>query len=195
MSEVLAVVAVGAAGFAGTSLDNLVLIAALIRGDRRLTIPLCTGQLLASSTVVAVGLVAAEVADFAPERWVGWLGLIPVALGVRQLLLRRAGAGSPKAPFSGQLRSAGAAALLLAQSGDALAVFIPLFAETEEPWSWVLAGVVLAASGLLCVLATGLARLQIVGGTLDRVAHALVPFVLIGVGLYVLSDTATDVLR
>jgi len=195
MSEALAILAVGSAAFAATSLDNLVLLAVLIRGERRLARPLCTGQLLASFAVAVGGLLAAEVADWVPARWVGWLGIIPVTLGVQRLLRRHSGDAAVSARSVAPLRLTGATALLLAQSGDAFAVFIPLFAETEAPWSWLLAGIVLAWSAALCALALTLARLRVLAGAIDRFGHALVPFVLIGVGAYVLFDTATDVLR
>jgi cadmium resistance protein CadD (predicted permease) len=148
--------------------------------------------------VVTACIGAAFAANFAPQRWVGYLGLVPIALGVHELYRlyapnsREPTGPEPNAP---PIPALGVAGVMLANSADSLSALVPLFAETRDALLPLIALVVLAASAIGCWLARWISSHERLGPLIRRMAPRLVPFVLIGVGLYVLSDTGTDTLR
>jgi cadmium resistance protein CadD (predicted permease) len=153
------------------------------------------GALLAVSVMIALLMVAAVLADFVPTLWLGWLGLIPLALGLRELVRLRArvaGADATGADALPPIGAVGIAGVLLAHSGDSFGALAPLFAETRRGLLPLIAAVVLVLTLLACALARWIVSHPRVGPAIRSVAPRLVPFVLIAVGLYVLTDSPTD---
>ena len=183
--------------FAATNLDNLVLLVLVVSRPGQAPAHVVAGVLLASCVVLSIGLVAAFVADFVPRPWLGALGLFPIALGVRELYRLAMSASAEDAgtesdaPTLGVLAVAG---VMLVNSADSLSALLPLFAETRKALLPVIVVVVLAASVLGCGLARWIASHERFAPPLQRFGPKLVPFVLIAVGLYVLTNTGTDTL-
>ena len=126
-------VGVAVAAFASTNLDNLALLVALCADRRLRPRNIAFGQGLGMGVLVLASLAGAAGAFAAPPRWAGWLGLVPLALGVRGLVTL----GAPSNRAGPRLEAAGerdraqviaTAALTLAAGGDNLGVYIPLFA-------------------------------------------------------------------
>ena len=184
--------------FTATNLDNLILLVGVLSRPGQAFASVLSGALLSAGVLAALCLGAAFAADLAPQRWIGYLGVVPIALGLRELY-RLAAAGGAETGKDGAgaapIPAFGVAGILLASSADTLGALLPLFAETDDGLLPVLVAVMLAATLLGCELARRLASSQSLGPTLRRVGPRLVPIALIAVGIYVLSDTGTDTLR
>jgi cadmium resistance protein CadD (predicted permease) len=167
IEQVLEIVGVALAAFASTNIDNLLLLTVL------------QGQARQSKLAV----------------FCGYVGTLPIALGVYRLVSLRRSAGGGDAVAPAQALGAGAvAALTLANGGDTIAVLLPLFADTEDAMIGVLAGTIVGAAVLWFALARAIAKQDWVRRTLPRVERWLVPTLLIGVGFYILLNTSTDTL-
>jgi len=196
MEEILAIVGVALTAFVSTNTDNLVLLSILLgqRGQRRLAV--LFGYSAAIATLALLGLVAARLADELPDAALSYLGLIPLAMGLERLrraLLRSPASAEVHAPDA-TLGFAGVAVLMLSNGSDTLGVLLPLFAETPEPLTYFIALTVVVASLLWYALAHAIAGHPWVRARLGAVERWLVPILLIGVGLYILTDTPTDTL-
>ncbi len=144
---------------------------------------------------VLIGLIATRLADALPVDKIGYLGIVPIALGVYRLVSLRRSAGGGDAVAPAQALGAGAvAALTLANGGDTIAVLLPLFADTDDAMIWVLAATIVGAAMLWFALSRAIAKQAWVRRTLPRVERWLVPTLLIGVGFYILLNTSTDTL-
>ncbi len=190
----LSLIALTALAFAATNVDNVLLLVYVIgrRGQR--PGPVWVGALLTSATLVALCLAVAFAVDVAPQRWIGYLGVVPLALGMRELH-RLATARREPAEAARDAPPLGAAAVtgvLLANSGDTLGALLPLFAETRDALLFAIAATTLGMSAIGCALAYAIASHARVGPIVERVGAWLVPFALIAVGVYVLLDTTTD---
>lgn len=176
-------------------MDNLALLVALC-ADRRLTARnIAFGQGLGMSVLVLVSLAGAFGAFAAPPRLAGWLGLVPLALGVRGLVTL----GAPSDGLGLRLKAAGereraqviaTAALTVAAGGDNLGVYIPLFAagRSEIPLYLVL----FAAMTLAWLrLARWLAHRPWKRVRLGVLGWAVQPAVLTGLGLRMLASALT----
>jgi cadmium resistance protein CadD (predicted permease) len=136
---------------------------------------------------------AATGAETAPAHLLGYLGLIPLTLGLVGLVRLASGttgeAEAPEVVARGILPVSG---IMLANSGDTLAVFTSLFADTAEGLEiWVLATTVASAAAYAVLARWLVARAGVVRG-LKRYSRVALPFLLVGIGVYILANTGTD---
>jgi cadmium resistance protein CadD (predicted permease) len=69
-----------------------------------------------------------------------------------------------------------------------------VFADTAARLDWLIAAAVLVAAIGLVSLAAWSIQNPRVGPFVERYANRMAPFIMIGVGLYVLANTQTDVI-
>ena len=195
--QLAALVLVIGSAFVATNLDNLLILVGLLGGGARQSAAILFGYLAAAVTVLFVALLGGALGGLIDPALVGYLGLIPLLLGGYLLygaLFRPetpATAEGPAEPgVDPRLASAVSAfALMVSNSGDSIALFVPLFAESERD-----ALVLEIAAYLALILAwAGLAKL--IAGLLRRYGRVLVPLIMMAVGTYILLDTATDTLK
>jgi cadmium resistance protein CadD (predicted permease) len=194
-SDLLAAIALSVAGFLSTSLDNALLLIGFYAQREVHRRAAALGYLAAATIVVVAAYALGNVVDLAPARYVGYLGFIPMALGLYYLArlgLTQEGDGKGDG-------AAGAGALtvmlvMLANSADSLAVYITIFADTRDGFESVVLVTALACAVLLCGLAGRLMGWPRAAAVLRRFGRYLLPLLLILIGTYVLMDTRTDLL-
>jgi cadmium resistance protein CadD (predicted permease) len=186
MSELASVLGVGIPVFAATNADDLLLLAAFFADPRFRPRSVVAGQLLGIGALVLVSALAALAAFSLPPGWVALLGIAPLWLGLRAL--RAPGdASEPETPS----RPATApwlavAAVTVANGGDNLGVYIPLFARAPAAIP-AYAAIFAALTLLWCWAGHRLVHHAALGGRLRIVLRRALPFVLIGLGLWILS--------
>jgi len=196
MYDVQAMVGVGLAAFASTNTDNLLLMAVLLGRRAQRPSAVLAGYIIAVASIAVAGLVAARLADAVPGGALGYLGIIPLSMGLVRLYRGLRGGATAN---DGPARPTGAgalavAAIMLSNGSDTLAVLLPLFAETPEPLTYVLAATVVVAAGLWFAAARWIASHAWVAARIERLERWFVPLLLIGLGVYILMDTGTDVI-
>jgi cadmium resistance protein CadD (predicted permease) len=179
---VLALIASAVAVFAGTNIDDLVVLTALL-GSRQIgRREIIVGQYLGIAALVAISIVASVGLVIVPDRWVGLFGIIPLGLGIRGLMRgKEAGAVLVKT-------TAGVAGITMANGADNVSVYTPIFRQAE--WGtlvYVAVFAVLVAVWL--AIATFLASRQPVIELLDRWGHRIVPVVFIAIGALLIAET------
>jgi cadmium resistance protein CadD (predicted permease) len=177
------------AAYAATNIDNLLIMASLGAGrtSRR---DLVAGFVLASATVLAVTSSAMFIDRVVPAEVLGYLGFVPISIGIYLLLF----ASAQNAASAGRNTAWPAVAgVLLANSGDTIFAVGPLFAESgsDARLGLALGFALVATLWLLLILTVSehVARSRVLG----KLGHRMAPWMMILVGLYILSDTATDV--
>jgi cadmium resistance protein CadD (predicted permease) len=136
-------------------------------------------------------------ANLVPERYVGYLGIIPIALGLKGLYeLFRATAETEvgPAPSTNLALIFSIATTQLANGIDTVLVFGPLLADSELGVDFMMIGgfvvMVLVWFRLARFLEFQASRIAII----ERYSHWISPIVLIVIGLYIMDNSATDVL-
>lgn len=174
--------------YAATNIDNLLILASLGAGRARRR-DLVAGFVAASAAVLAIASTAMFIDRVVPPQVLGYLGFVPISIGAYLLFTgaqtdTTAGSSATWPAISG---------LLLANSGDTIFAVGPLFAESgsDARLGLALGFTLIAALWLLLILTVSerVARSEILG----RLGHRIAPWMMILVGLYILSDTATDV--
>ena len=137
MSQPLAEVATAAALFAGTNVDDVVMLALLSSASRASGRPrrwqIWCGQYAGFALLTGVSLAAGRGLALIPEHWLWLLALIPLGLGLVNLaaairLTRRGERPAP--PSAGGLL--GVAALTIVNGADDLAAYTPFFADRKS---------------------------------------------------------------
>ncbi|MEX0365696.1 MAG: hypothetical protein AB3N22_06470 [Ruegeria sp.] len=175
-----------------TNLDNLAALIALILvlGAAKAV----AGYVVAQGIVLAGAMAVALGMSGTVPGWTGYLGVIPLGLGLVGLWRQFSGGGAGK----GASLSSGASLLvttllLLSLSMDSFVVMAPLLADSLP--SYRIAGVIGAA---LAVLGLGVLALVVgsrAAGPVEgwtRRLEKLGPFVMLLVGFYILSNSGTD---
>lgn len=176
-----------AAAYAGTNIDDIFLgmlffAQAETKHD---TVSVVCGKFLGIGVIVLLSLLGAFGLSFIPRRYLGLPGIVPILIGIRELFQRGSDDKPEETKRHGSLLIS-AAAVTLANGGDNLGVYIPLFAGYSPVQLAVCAAVFAFFTGVWCVLSKKLADLPGLRQILLRYKHIAVPAVLILLGCYVI---------
>jgi cadmium resistance transport/sequestration family protein len=203
MTWVWTTIMTAVATFAATNFDDIVILMLFFSQTtptfRRRHIVL--GQYLGFATLVAVSLVGFFSSLLIPQPWIGLLGLAPIIIGVRKFLQRAddtpPAMGRPivEAPArtSGLLQqhTFSVAAVTIANGGDNIGIYVPLFASSTSAGVVVILVVFCVLVAVWCYLGYQFTRQPVVAQVLARYGHVLVPLVLIGLGVYIVIESNT----
>jgi cadmium resistance protein CadD (predicted permease) len=145
--------------------------------------------------------------------WIGLLGFLPIAIGVNALLSRQSNddgdeavdisVANPSNPHYRKVRQTSlwhtlrdpqtykVSAVTLANGGNNLAIYIPLFASTTLPRLSIILAVCYAAIGLWLTLSYSLIRQPHAAFVMARYVRRAFPFVLIWLGANILIDSGS----
>ncbi|MQY06618.1 cadmium resistance transporter [Actinomadura macrotermitis] len=190
MNGVLGTLGSAAGMFAGTNIDDLIVLTVLFLSARANGRPrpwqVWAGQYAGIAALTAVSVVAALGLTIVPDRWVGLLGLVPFALGVRGLVAAlRAGDAEddPPAVAGGLLPVAG---VTVANGADNISVYTPVFRTIGPGATAVTIAVFAAGVALWCLAASWLGSHERVIGFVERYGRWLVPIVFMTIGALIL---------
>jgi cadmium resistance transport/sequestration family protein len=192
MADLTGVVAAAIGAFAGTNVDDLIVLAVLFTAGRAVGRPrasqVWTGQYLGVCTLIAVSVIAALGLTVVPDEWVRLLGLVPLALGVRGLLqtIRTRGDDEPAATPEIAGSTLAVAAVTIANGADNIAIYTPLFRTMSTADAVTTVAVFLVMIAVWCAVGLLLGSRRSVTALIERWGHWLVPAVFIGIGLLIL---------
>jgi cadmium resistance protein CadD (predicted permease) len=192
----IALLGLVAIAFASTNMDNLLVLVGLQVSGRLTRGQLFRGYTLGMFGILIVSLLLGLVGYLFPLEYLGYLGIIPILVGLKLLVgewRRDDGDGVEEvAAMSGSIFAV--AATQLSNGVDTVLVFAPLLADSLLKFDMAITALflvmILLWFGLAQLLSHHLGRLSLV----DRLGRWLAPVVMIGVGLYILSNTSTDLI-
>jgi cadmium resistance transport/sequestration family protein len=195
---VLSTIAAAVGLFVATNLDDIVVLTVLFavaaRGTSRLRgWQIVAGQYLGLVTLIAVSFLAALGLTIVPDEWVGLLGLIPLAIGVLALVRTLRGKDDDDEAESAlkAVGLLGVAGITIANGGDNIAIYTPVFRTVSTTDALVTIAVFLVLLALWCLLARAVGTNEKVTEALEKVEHWLVPMVFIGLGVFILIESGT----
>jgi cadmium resistance protein CadD (predicted permease) len=148
---------------------------------------------LGLAALVGVSVVASLISLVLSAPYVGLLGLLPILIGVKQLLDARQGADDD----GDDVRPAGignvltVAAVTVANGGDNIGVYTPVFATATPAEILTISAVFAVMIAAWLAFSHWLVHHPALGPPLRRVAQITAPFVLIGIGLFVLYEAGS----
>jgi cadmium resistance protein CadD (predicted permease) len=182
--EALQTIAIAAVMFAATNADDLVLLTIFFAQPGCAPRQVVMGQLAGIGALAAISYTASMLALAVPHGWIPWLGILPLIIGVRWLY--RANADDEKAPPAATAWWA-VAGVTMANGGDNLGVYIPAFAMQTGVQKVITGATFIALTLVWCAIAWSAVRHPTWGPTLSRICSRAAPFVLIGIGLWIVA--------
>ena len=200
MAEIVGVAGGSVVLFAATNVDDLVVLLAFFADGRWRARQVIMGQFVGIGALMVASVILALAALAVPRAWVGLLGVIPILIGLGKLrelwgadarIASDEGDGCEERPTPGRSRVLAVASVTVANGGDNLGVYVPVFA-LMSPLDLLAVTVTFAAmTGVWCAIGYGLVANPLVGRHIRAVGHRLLPLVLIAVGVLVLLHAET----
>ncbi|MDU1052115.1 MAG: cadmium resistance transporter [Varibaculum cambriense] len=188
--------------FVATNIDHLALLALwFVHGQNRpgTTARICAGQYVGFGVILAVTVVLSAISGLViPQEYLRFLGLIPLALGIKAAIgeiRERLSAEEDddedegEAQLKGKKVSVGAVALVtMANGGDEVAAYLPVFALSTWWQIALFSAVFLVLAGVLLALARFITGRMGLAEVLERFEAIIFPSVLILLGVLILAD-------
>ena len=191
----LTIIALVAGSYAATNIDNLTILISWMLAGKIPFAGIASGYAMATIAVLVSSVILGLSSNAIPVELIGYLGILPIGLGIYSLIGQfRGGSRQAAGANTGHGAALGVAVTLLVNSADSVLVFSPMLADSMAIIDLfiVSAFVVVAAAWfwMAKVASQHAAKLDAV----TNVAGWIAPLIMIYVGIYILMDTATDVI-
>ncbi|MFB2876367.1 cadmium resistance transporter [Floridanema aerugineum] len=202
MDELITAIPAGLTAFSATNIDDIVILSLFFSqvntNFRRWHI--VAGQYLGFTALVMASLPGFFGSLIVPQAWIGMLGIVPIAIGINSLINRDDDDSDDEVEtehnnsvlakiFSPQVY--GVAAVTVANGSDNISIYVPLFASSTLASLPVILAVFFSMVGVWCYAAYRLTNLTAIASTLTRHGKNIVPFILIGLGIFILCKSHT----
>jgi len=196
MTDLVGLVGIGIGAFAATDIDDLFVLMLFFSQPKFTPSQVILGQYLGIGLLIALSALAAFIALIVPPFVIGMMGLLPLAIGIKKLLelIKKEDDYAPKSldninKRTTYLRFLTVAAVTFSNGGDNIGVYVPLFARSSTIGEVaILALVFLVITGVWCALGYYLVRHRPLAKRFSLIGRILLPFVLIGLGIFILVD-------
>ncbi|MUG98342.1 transporter [Scytonema sp. UIC 10036] len=199
MGESIAAISTGILAFTATNIDDL-LILLLFFSQVNATFTykhIITGQYLGFFILIVASLSGLFGGLVLSAHWIGLLGLMPIAIGISSLVNGEEDSSeedksetedSEELFFSGLVspQTYSVASVTIANGSDNISVYVPLFASGNLASFLIVVSIFCILIGVWCYVAYQLTRQKEIADILTRYGNYFVPFVLIGLGTFIL---------
>ena len=211
MNWFLTALTAGVTSFVATNIDDLIILMLFFSqvNDKFRPRHIIIGQYLGFTLLILATLPGILGGLLIPKMWIGLLGFLPIIIGVKQLVSREEESVEVQAvtddlnqvsnrnPILSALNKllstqvGNVAAVTVANGGDNIGIYIPLFASNNLVSLAVILSVFYLLVGVWCAVAYLLTRQPAVAKILTRYGSAISPFVLIGLGIFILIESGS----
>lgn len=211
MSSFTGAIIAGFTSFVATNVDDIIILTIFFSQVnatfRRRHIII--GQYLGFTVIIIASLPGFFGGLIVPKAWIGILGLLPIAIGVSQLINREKKDNEVQV-VSGELnhlkvdnsvisslmsvlspQTYKVAAITLANGGDNIGIYVPLFANSDFTSLLVILSVFFVLIGVWCYIAYLLTRHSTTAHVLTHYGQVIAPYVLISLGIFILIESGT----
>ena len=196
MVDIIGLVAIGVAAFAATNIDDIFVLMIFFSSLSFPVRHVVFGQYLGIGLLIAISVIGSLISLVVPTYVIGLMGLIPIAIGVKNLVEIRQKDQSPLRRTMENKRNRSylaflaVAAVTLANGGDNIGVYVPLFSKyntMSEVTAFTLT--FLAMTAVWCTAAYYFVNHPLVASKIRHIGNIILPFVLIGLGIYIVVDS------
>jgi cadmium resistance protein CadD (predicted permease) len=176
--------------FVVTNIDDLLILSMYFASPKYKTSNIVLGQYLGIITLTTVSLVGVLVGEFVDHRWISLLGLFPIFLGVKDLiaLRKKDDVEETDQPLKSRFQFLGVALVTIANGGDNIGVYTPLFATTEIQYVAMYSLAFMFLTAMWCLLGYWTVSHPRVKSIFARYGKIILPFFLIILGIFILKD-------
>lgn len=194
---ILEVIALSIGAFIATNIDDLFILMVFFAKRSFPTSQIIVGQYVGMGLLLGISLVGSLIALVIPHNLIGLVGLFPIAIGIKELLDSRNKEDDDddvkivnrlyKSRWRTYLPFLVVASITF--SGEEIGVYTSILATNGGPSDIItIFTVVMILTGVWCWIAAYLVNRSFLAAQFRRVADGILPFVLIGLGIYILTE-------
>jgi cadmium resistance protein CadD (predicted permease) len=192
----LGLLAIGIGAFVATNIDDIFVLMMFFSS---LTFPVrqvVLGQYIGIGLLIAISALGSLISLVVPTYIIGLMGIIPIVIGVKNLIeIRKKDKLPPRQVVQDKknksyLSFLSVAAVTFSNGGDNIGVYIPLFSKYNSVSQiTTLTVVFIAMTAVWCIASYYFVNHPLVASRIRHVGNIVLPFVLIGLGIYILSES------
>lgn len=198
MKHLLELVGEAVVLFISTDLDDVFVLLGFFADPRFRIRQIVAGQFMGIALLYLVSVVGSRVSLVLPPGVIGLLGLVPITMGLKSAwelwtssdANEQASAENRRSPI-GSANIAPVFAMTIANGGDNVSVYIPLFAMRSGSNIAIMGIVFGIMTAIWLTFAYWLTRHRAIGAPVRRYTRQLMPFVFIALGVFILYQGAT----
>jgi cadmium resistance protein CadD (predicted permease) len=186
---------IGIVSFIASNIDDTFVLMLLFSSLRFQTRHIVIGQFIGIGVLTIISALGALIALVLPPFFIALMGLIPIAIGIKRLLEyyernKRTDTNKNIQDKGKNLISfLAVSGITIANGGDDVGVFTPLFAKYNTVVEVsTLVAIFMGLTVVWCAFTYYFVNHPVIATRIRRIGDIITPFVLIGLGLYILTD-------
>ena len=213
VDSIISLIGIGAAAFVATNIDDIVLLMVFFSNSAFHARNIVIGQYIGIGSLIAFSALGSLLALVVPSYIIGLMGLVPIAIGIKELFERRnknkvkekegeedEAEEISKLKLLQRNKKRGryyhhyfsflsVPAVTISNGGDNIGIYTPLFANYNSSFEVItLISVFMVMTGVWCVIGHYLVRHPLLEKRMRRSGRVVLPFVLIGLGIYIMTE-------
>jgi len=189
MADFIGLIGIGITAFIASNIDDTFILIILFMTPGLSARDVTVGQFLGIIILVAVSSLAVLLSLAIPPFAIGFLGIIPIVIGVKRLLEYRENEAEAYAQ-KGYLSFLSVAAVTVSNGGDDIGVFTPLFAKYNGIVEFsLLISLLMIMTGIWCIVTYYFLRHPFIASRINALSKNVTPFALISIGIYIILDS------
>ena len=196
MSDFFSLFGIGIAAFFASNIDDTFILILLFSSRSFQTRHIFIGQSLGIGVLIIISALGALIALVLPPFFIALMGFIPIAIGIKRLVehQERNWITGKNKTFQDNKRQGlipflTVSAITISNGGDDIGVFTPLFAKYNTVGEvTALVTIFMVMTLVWCILTFYLVNHPLIATRIQRFGNIITPFVLMGLGLYILAD-------
>jgi len=193
----------GISSFVSTNIDDIFLLIVFFSNVLRYPLyQVIIGQYVGMGLLVTISIIFSLVSLVIPSFLIGLMGFVPIVIGIKKLLekynkekLVRIDSNANSFKNKNQNKSTSllsfvsVAAVTVSNGGDNLGIYTPLFAVYNSIDQLIIfIAIFMIMTALWCSIGFYLVNHSLLANRIQYIGHIVLPFVLIGLGLYIIID-------
>jgi cadmium resistance transport/sequestration family protein len=200
MEWIIGTVAIAITAFTATNIDDILILTIFFAqvDDKFRPRHILIGQYLGFGLILLASLPGYFGGLVINHKWLGLLGLLPIAIGIKDLFQKQEEVTVQTCAIPEQGKSPliapqtyHVAAVTFANGGDNIGIYIPLFASSNAVTLSITLATFLVMITIWCYAAKIISSHPAIAKFLTQYSDAIIPFVLIALGIYILYESET----
>lgn len=196
MTDFFSLIGIGVSAFVATNIDDIFVLMMFFSSSDFQKGHVVVGQYLGIGLLLVISTLGSFLALVVQQYIIGLMGLVPISIGIIRLIHMR----KHDNPISEQtterdskwhhLSMVSVATVTFSNGGDNIGIYTPLFAKYNSAGEIVFISLIfMIMTGIWCIVAYYLMSHPLVATRFRKMGHIIFPFVLIGLGIFILISS------
>ena len=178
--------------FASTNIDDIFVLMMFFINSKIKTKQVVLGQYIGIGILVVISILASIGFSVFPKKYLGFLGFIPIVLGIKVWLDYRKedeeedNENYIKGKFNSNILKV--SMVTIANGADNIGIYIPLFTQMNRLNLIICIIIFILMTGLWCYIAKNISQYPLIKEKVEKYKNYLIPLVFIGIGILILLE-------